>query len=397
MKHLFTTLALSAAVLSPAVAQEQLPPRIEILQQMEKVNDWFMAKHPDPTAQSFGKGKYRPSSLWTRGVYYEGLMALYSIHPLQKYYDYTYQWCDFHKWTPRNGAATRDADDYCCAQTYIDMYRLEPESRKLTSTIANCDMYCNTPDVSDWWWIDAIQMGMPVFAKLGKTLDEPKYWDKAHEMYMYTRDKFDGGLWNAQDGLWWRDMDFNPPYKTPQKKQCYWSRGNGWVVAALVRVMDELPVNHPYYYQYKADLIAMCESLRGRIREDGTWNCSLDDPKDFGGMEVTGTSLFIYGMAYGVRKGFLDANVYMPVITKAWNAMSKHAVHEDGFLGFQQGTGKEPKESQPTLYDKLPDFDDFGIGCFLLCGSEVYKLSPGEQGSGAKKLAAQVETIAKKK
>ncbi len=68
-------------------------------------------------------------------------------------------------------------------------------------------------------------------------------------------------------------------------------------------------------------------------------------------------------------------------------SMIKNAVHQDdGMLGFQQGTGKEPKESQPTLYDKIPDFDDFGIGCFLLCGSEVYKLSPGEQGLGAKKM-----------
>lgn len=402
MKHIFTTLALSAASIIPTLAQstETLPSRQEIVKQMEIVNDWFMQRHPDPTVQSFGKGKYRPSSLWTRAVYYEGLMSLYSIMPRQKYYDYTYQWCDFHKWTPRNGATTRDADDYCCSQTYIDMYRLCPEPSHLTNVIANCDMIVNSPDNSDWWWIDAIQMGMPVFAKLGKTTGDTKYWDKAHEMYMYTRNTFDGGLWNAKDGLWWRDMDFNPPYQTPQKRQCYWSRGNGWVVAALVRVMDEMPETHPYYNVYKDDLLAMLTSLKGRVRADGTWDCSLDDPKDFGGMEVTGTSLFVYGMAWAVRKGYVSADEYMPVITKAWNVMVKEAVHQDdGMLGFQQGTGKEPKESQPTLYDKIPDFDDFGIGCFLLCGSEVYKLSPGEQGGGAKKLLtiAEEKAVSKKK
>ena len=37
---------------------------------------------------------------------------------------------------------------------------------------------------------------------------------------------------------------------------------------------------------------------------------------------MTGTALFVYGMAYGVRNGILDHDKYMPVITKAWNAMA---------------------------------------------------------------------------
>jgi unsaturated rhamnogalacturonyl hydrolase len=52
----------------------------------------------------------------------------------------------------------------------------------------------------------------------------------------------------------------------------------------------------------------------------------------------------------------------------------KASVHPDGSLGYVQGTGKEPKDSQPVSYDNKPDFEDFGLGCFLLAGSEVYKL-----------------------
>jgi len=50
-------------------------------------------------------------------------------------------------------------------------------------------------------------------------------------------------------------------------------------------------------------------------------------------------------------------------------------VHPDGKLGFVQGTGAQPKDSQPVTYDKTPNFEDFGLGCFLLAGSEVYKLA----------------------
>jgi hypothetical protein len=62
-------------------------------------------------------------------------------------------------------------------------------------------------------------------------------------------------------------------------------------------------------------------------------------------------------------------------VTKAWNALVTESVHPNGFLGYVQGTGKEPKDSQPVGYDTVPNFEDFGLGCFLLAGSEMYKLS----------------------
>jgi len=54
--------------------------------------------------------------------------------------------------------------------------------------------------------------------------------------------------------------------------------------------------------------------------------------------------------------------------------MSKESVHPNGFLGWVQGTGKQPSDSQPVTYDRVPNFEDYGLGCFLLAGSEVYKL-----------------------
>jgi len=51
-------------------------------------------------------------------------------------------------------------------------------------------------------------------------------------------------------------------------------------------------------------------------------------------------------------------------------------VHDDGFLGYVQGTGKEPADGQPVTFDKQPNYEDFGLGCFLLGGSEVARLAP---------------------
>ena len=107
---------------------------------------------------------------------------------------------------------------------------------------------------------------------------------------------------------------------------------------------------------------------------NGFWNVSLKDSTHFGGKEVTGTALFLYGMAWGINEGIINKKQYKPVVMKAWNALVTESLHPNGFLGFVQGTGKEPDDSQPVGYDNVPNFEDFGLGCFLLAGSEVYKL-----------------------
>jgi unsaturated rhamnogalacturonyl hydrolase len=141
----------------------------------------------------------------------------------------------------------------------------------------------------------------------------------------------------------------------------------------LVRVMDISP-NDPHYKEYRKTYLEMMKALLPIQRADGYWNASLHDPNNFGGKEVSGTALFVYGMAWGINNGLLSAKKYTPAIAKAWNAMSTEAVQPDGGLGFVQGTGKQPSDGQPVTYDSKPDFEDYGLGCFLLAGSEVYKL-----------------------
>ncbi len=154
----------------------------------------------------------------------------------------------------------------------------------------------------------------------------------------------------------------------------YWSRGNGWVIGALAKVLSIIPENAPHRDQYVDDLKAMAEALNRVQREDGFWNVSLHDPNNYGGKELSGTALFVYGMAYGVNNGILNREAYRPVIERGWDAMVNEGLHGSGFLGFVQSTGKEPKDGQPLSYDKIPDFEDYGLGCFLLAGSEVYKM-----------------------
>lgn len=100
---------------------------------------------------------------------------------------------------------------------------------------------------------------------------------------MFTRDKQgDTGksskgkgkgapLFNETDGLWYRDYQFDPPYtdKVETDKPCYWSRGNGWVYTALMRVLQYAPDTVCHKDRYMEDFTAMSEALTKCQREDG--------------------------------------------------------------------------------------------------------------------------------
>ena len=359
---------------SVIVTAQKLPSKKKIVKAMQLTNQYFMNKWPDP-GKSIVTNRERPSNIWTRSVYYEGLMALYSIDKQKKYYDYAVDWGEKHKWGMRSGVTTRNADDQSCGQTYIDLYLIDKKPEYIKDIKTSIDGMVKSEKKDDWNWIDAIQMAMPVFVKLGVLYNDTSYFRKMYDLYSFTKYNHGGkGLYNAAEHLWWRDKDFVPPYKEPNGEDCYWSRGNGWVVAALVRTLDILPKTDPHYAEYLQDFKDMCSALIPIQREDGLWNVSLHDPTHFGGKEISGSALFTYGFAWGVRNGILDKKTYMPVLSKAWYAMVKDAVNKDGSLGFVQGTGKEPKDGQPVTYTSRPDFEDYGLGCFLLAGSEVYKL-----------------------
>jgi unsaturated rhamnogalacturonyl hydrolase len=263
---------------------------------MVRANDYFMAKWPDP-GKDIVTDKTRPSHIWTRAVYYEGLMALHELDPQPRFRDYAVRWGESHAFGLNGGATTRNADNQCAGQTYIDLYRDDPVAARVRDIKASIDAMVNGSSSSDWTWIDAIRMSMPVFAKLGVLYDNDVYFERMYAFYSHTRNVEGGsGLYSKTDHLWWRDKDFDPPYREPNGEDCYWSRGNGWVYAALTRVLSTIQESAPHRAEYLADYLAMSEALRAVQRSDGFWNVSLHDPNNYAGRELSGTALFAYGM-----------------------------------------------------------------------------------------------------
>jgi rhamnogalacturonyl hydrolase YesR len=381
---LYPIMAAMALCAFNAPVKAAFPTKQEVIDVMVTVNDYWINGHPDP-----GDNK------WARATYFEGNMAMYKVYPDPKYYDYALSWAVKHNWKLhgrdrrlKSSNSVYHADNQCVGQTYLELYSYDPQPYKIAHIKATIDRMVNSTAVDDWWWIDALQMAMPVFARLGYMYNDNKYYNKMWDLYHHTKYELGGrGLYSDRDYLWWRDSNYDPPKTSPNGNEVYWSRGNGWVIAAHVRTLEYLPKTDLHYAEYRQTLRDMAASLKDRQLASGFWPVNLDDPEHCSKLvalkkvpnctdapETSGTAFFTYAIAWGINNRHLDNATYRPVVEKAWNAMVTKAVHPNGKLGWVQGVGNKPESSQPVTYESTADF---GVGAFLLAGSEVVKMAGG--------------------
>jgi rhamnogalacturonyl hydrolase YesR len=326
---------------------------------IREINDHWIATHPDP-----GNNK------WARAVYFTGNMAAYDALGEPAYLDYAQRWSENHEWSLEDGVDTRHADNHAAGQTYLALYRERPDPVRIADIARSMSALVDSGERDDWSWIDAMYMAAPVLAELGDLSTDDRY---TMAMFaMYSDAKLRRRLFDADTGLWFRDESYMFPVdRTSHGKKVFWSRGNGWVIAALVRVLDHLPAKSPYRAEYESMLHTMAISLAAVQRPDGFWNVSLADPDDYGGPESSGTALFTYAIAWGIRESVLDRATFLPVVERAWQGLVTHALHQGGGVGFVQGVGEAPESAQPV---GLASTADFGVGAVLLAGSELHRL-----------------------
>jgi hypothetical protein len=246
---------------------------------------------------------------------------------------------------------------------------MDPQPLYLADIRAKTDALVASPAVDGWSWVDAYYMQAPTLARLGNLTGDTNYFEKLWLMYddMKTR----RGLFDPDASLWFRDGDWVYPAKTtPSGQKVFWSRGDGWVFAALARVIEQMPVGTPHRQDYIEMFTRMAAALRAVQGPDGMWRSSLLDPDEYPNPETSGTGFFTFGMAWGIRNGLLPAAEYTNTVIKAWDGLANIALATNGFVGYVQEVGFAPAPADASMTK------DFGVGAFLLAGSEVYLLAP---------------------
>jgi rhamnogalacturonyl hydrolase YesR len=262
--------------------------------------------------------------------------------------------------------------DYEAAgEAYLALQYYHPD----TSTLAHLESRVDAEVASVqggqtnyWNYVDALNMAMPSFAQLGVLDGSTADLDAMHTLFEYARSGVAGrGLFDQSTGLWWRDAG-------SVGTNTFWSRGNGWALAALAKVLTVLPATDPHRAEYVQVYRRMALSLLLLQRPDGFWNVDLANPFDHPGPESSGTALFTYGLAWGVDNGVLPASIYTPVVQRAWHGLTTTALRPSGLLGYAQGPATGPSGAQPVT---ATDTDAYTVGAFLLAGQQVAALTPG--------------------
>lgn len=328
--------------------------RQDVSKALRKVADWQLQR---------AEGNYQQD--WTLAAMYTGFMALPPAVHGTAYKDAMVSMGKQFNW--QLGPRKDFADDHAVGQTYLELYEEKHDPAMLDPTKASMDALLQRPDDPNkalWWWCDALFMGPPVLADLSKITSDRKYLDYMDREWWITS----ALLYDPQLHLYSRDATFLDKHEANGKK-LFWSRGNGWVMAGLARVLQTMPANYPSRQKYVQQFKEMAAALTPLQGDDGLWRPGLLDPKAYPLPEVSGSAFNTYAIVWGIRTGILDRKQYMPIVKKAWAGLLTH-IYQDGRLGCIQPIGGAPgKFSATSSYV-------YGVGAFMLAGSEIYKLSP---------------------
>jgi rhamnogalacturonyl hydrolase YesR len=204
-------------------------------------------------------------------------------------------------------------------------------------------------------------MSPPAWVELSQQTGDPRYTEFALEEFWATTDF----LYDPVEKLYFRDSRFFDRRDAQGRKQ-FWSRGNGWVFAGIANVLDVLPKDHPQRPRLERLFGDMALKLKAVQKSDGYWPPSLLAPEN-SPPETSGTGFYVYGLAWGVAQGLLDAGEYRPAIDQGWAALTR-AVAKDGRLGWVQQVSDRPESVAET------DSQFYGVGAFLLAASAIARL-----------------------
>lgn len=343
----------------------------EVLDIIRKVNDYWQLNNP-----------VEVNAFWHPAAYHTGNMAAYEVTGNEGYKAYSEAWAEYNEW---KGAKSEnrekwkysygETDDFVlfgdwqiCFQVYADLYKLDEtkDERKIARAKEVMEYQMNTPLNDYWWWADGLYMVMPVMTKLYNITGNNLYLEKLHEYFSFAKEL----MYDEECSLFYRDAKYiYPVHTTKNGKKDFWSRGNGWVFAGLAKVLQDLPGDDPHRDEYINVFKDMAKALADCQQEEGFWSRSLLDGDHASGYETSGTAFFTFGYLWGMNNGFLDKEIYRPVVDKSWEYLTSIALQPDGKLGYIQPIGERADQHVVNAGTTA----DFGVGAFLLAASEMVK------------------------
>ena len=337
--------------------------RDEIVDVMTAAAEWQL-RHPSK----------HPAYDWTQAPFYIGLSAFAPLsRDPNRYLLAVRRNGEENRWRP--GLRPLYADDHAITQSYFALHRAQPDPAIIEPSLRLFDQVMLYPfdepldfdrgekTWRQWTWCDALFMSPPAFAMAFRATGDHRYLDFMNKMWWKTTDY----LYDKEEHLYYRDSRFFNQ-RAANGRKVFWSRGNGWVLAGLARVLNEIPRDDPQRDRYVVLFREMAAKIATLQQSDGYWRSSLLDPDGMPRPETSGTAFYVYALASGINQGLIDRATYEPVLQRGWAALVR-AMQPDGMLGYVQRIGDRPGDTSAS------STEIYGVGALLLAGSELYRIA----------------------
>ncbi len=242
-------------------------------------------------------------------------------------------------------------------------------------------------------WLDGLFMAEPFSAEYAKLFNHPEHFNHiAKQFALIEKHAVD-----KKTGLIYHGYDESKEEKWADKKTGlsphFWSRAIGWYGMALIEVLDYFPENHPE----RKNLIRYLQRLVPAIlkyqdAKSNVWYLmtALGDKKG-NYLEASASSMFVYILAKGVRKGYLDPQ-FLNAAKKGYEGIIKEFIttENDGSLAVNKtvsvgGLGGKPYRDGTFEYyisEPLRKNDLKGVGPFIMASLEIEQLKDINTGKG---------------
>lgn len=347
-----------------------------------------MKRFPEAWQLDHGKRLYFG---YAQGVGCSAMLQLWKETNDKKYFDYVEQWADtiinekgeIHLYK----VETYNVDYINPGKILFDLYEVtKKEKYKLAMDllVKQLKHHPRTLEGVFWHkliyphqiWLDGLYMADPFLAQYAVTFNQLHWIDDVINQFLVTANR----TYDFKTGLYYHAYDESRKQLWADKitghSPNFWGRSIGWWYMALVDVLDFIPENHPKRKELIKIIQDLADTLPKYQDKTGLWYQVLDKPNYRGNyLEASVSSMFMYGYAKAVSKGYLDKK-YMSIAEKAYNGIMEHLIvkNPDGTLTLTKccavaGLGGHPYRDGSVEYyinERIRDNDSKATGPFIM-------------------------------
>ena len=199
------------------------------------------------------------------------------------------------------------------------------EPRLKDGTIARIWPHVNTI------WADDSFMAISFLCRMGELTGDNKYFtDAANQVLKYNK-----YLWCPEKQIYYHCFHTD----NNEHGVAHWSRANGWIFMATADLLARMPKNHPLRAKVIRNFQQQASGVARYQSPNGMWHQLLDKEDSY--EEITGTAMFTFGMARGVKQGWLHPD-FIYVAQQGLRGMMSKITPEGDVTDICVGTGIMP-------------------------------------------------------